>query len=130
MKCIPFFFSIFLAPLLALAAPTHYTITAKVFIDGKLIGSPRMTVNQGEPAEITSASENPHNELKVKIVASESTEDGVAMRLEVENKSESGTIQAHPEIVAKLGSETSITPTTNSNYPNAKMKIKLLVSRD
>ena len=94
------------------AAPAQFTVTTRIFVDGKLVGSPRMTVKQDEAAEVTSASEKPHNQLKVKAIvtisADSNADNVVTVKLDVENSSGRGAIQAHPEILAKIGDRKSV----------------------
>src|SRR5258707_908767 len=90
------------------AVPKHYRINSQLFIDGKLVSSPQVIANAGEPAEIMQVSENPHKEVKMKVVATslsnENIRDGILLKFDVEYISGSRTVKSSPQILAKSGS--------------------------
>lgn len=93
------------------ASTKHFRIAAEIYVDGKLVSTPRVVTNADESAEINSVSENPHQELKLKVVASDDTtkvRDGIRMKFDVEYFDGFKTVKSSPKIVAKPGSESTI----------------------
>lgn len=115
----------------ASAAPQHYQIESKIFVDGKLISSPRVISNSNEPAEITQNSENPKSQLRMKVVASdltnENVKNGILMKFDVSYFANGRTIKSSPQILAKAGELSSIEVGSDDGMP--AMKIEVTASR-
>ena len=66
-----FVFLVLLVSVSGQGATNQYLIKSQLYINGKLISSPTISTLANEPAELTQVSENPHKELKFKVVASD-----------------------------------------------------------
>lgn len=93
-------------------ASHRYKISAKIFVAGKLISTPQMLINEGEPAEMEIGDAQAHDRIKLKIlatdVADEKVKDEILMKMNVEYTSPSHQIITAPQILAKPGAEATI----------------------
>lgn len=102
-------------------ANNRYKINAKIFVDGKLVSTPQLIVNEGELAEM----DIDHVKFKVLAtdVADEKVKDEILMKLNVEYNSDSRQIVAAPQILAKAGSEATIRLADRHGNRDAQMKV-------
>lgn len=123
-------FFVFLGLLISVtgqAATNQYLIKSQLYINGKLISSPTISTLANEPAEITQVRENPHEELKFKVVASEKStidlKDGILMKLDLEYSAGTDLIKSSPQILTKAGSESTIFVGTGSGNEDILLKV-------
>lgn len=130
MKALVFVVTILSSPLV-FATVQHYQIDSKIFVDGKLVSSPRVITNANEVAEISQVSENSKNELRMRVVASDMTnehvKDGILMKFDVSYTINGRTIKSSPQILAKTGQPASIEVGDETGKP--AMKIELTATR-
>lgn len=111
MKALFFLIALVTAPI-AFAATQHYQLDSKVFVDGKLISSPRLTVYANEAAEIKQHLDSPASELRMKVIASdvtnENVQNGILMKFDVSYLTGGRTIKSSPQIIAKAGEPATI----------------------
>ncbi len=119
--------SVALISSIAIAATKHYRIETQILVDGQLVSSPKVITNGDKATEISQISENPHKELRMKIIASDLTsdkvKDGILIKFDVEYVSGSKVVKASPQVLAKAGSEATIEIGNPESHQNLKMKI-------
>jgi len=108
-------------------ASNRYKINAKIFVDGKLVSTPQLIVNEGEPAEMEINDSTTHNKMKIKVVATdvadEKVKNEILMKMQVEYNSPSHQFMAAPQILAKAGSEATIRLGNGKGHTDAQMKV-------
>ena len=132
----PLSFLVTLTSMTAAAASNAYMISAQIFINDKLVKSPRIVTLAGEPAEISQVSEktnsNESQKFRMKVVATEvnneTIQDGILMKFEVESVTDTHTFKSTPQVLTKAGSEATISigDTTTSKD---KMFMKVIATR-
>lgn len=111
MNVLSFVMGLFMT-LAAFAAPTTYHIHSQVFIDGKLISSPRIVTLAGEAAEITQTGDNQTDKFSLKVtpenISNNEIKDGILMKFDIEYTYGSRSIKSSPQVITKSGSEASV----------------------
>ena len=114
------------------ASTNHYHINAKIFIDGKLVASPHIVTLENEEAEINQVSENPHKEMKMRVIASdtgnEQVKDDILMKFHVQYLSDTRIVESNPQVLAKAGSEATIR--IGDRQGDRDIQMKVVVSRE
>lgn len=114
------------------AAPTKYRIESQLFINGKLISSPRMTTNKGLPAEVSQVSEDSKEKMNMKVIVSdlsnEKIKDGILMKFDIEYSRGDQTIRSSPEILAKSGSEAMVS--VGKTQTQEEVTLKVIATRE
>ncbi|MGE0528098.1 MAG: hypothetical protein AB7G93_01540 [Bdellovibrionales bacterium] len=93
----------------AAASNSFYLIEAKLFVDGQLISSPRISLLAGEPSEISTRSED--QTLMMRVVAEERAEDvssHVFLKFDIEYTADGRRVRSSPQLLAKAGSQATI----------------------
>lgn len=120
-----FYASVFFFSSFSFASVKHYRIQTQIFIDGNLVSAPQIITNGSDPTEVTQVSENPYQELKMKVIASdkaiETVKNGILMKFQLEYKSDSKIAKLSPEIFASPGLEATIE--TIEKNPAVFMKV-------
>jgi hypothetical protein len=99
-------------PLFSIAAPQEYQITAKLFVDGKLVSSPRISTLSGEQSEVTQSSDDNQNQIALGVTAFDyqfpdnRAQDGILMDIDFEYKAGAKTIKTSKQVIAEPGAET------------------------
>ncbi len=131
MKIFLCFLTVFLFALTAYAVPQQYQINVKFLIGGVLVSSPKMLVNAGEAAEIVQTLENSDKKFKMKLVATDKSNDklknGILMNFDIEYTEGDRTVKTSPKILAKAGAESSI-EVNNENYKD-DILLKVIATR-
>jgi type II secretory pathway component HofQ len=96
----------------AFASSNAYDLKMDLSLDGKHVSSPRVVVNEGEPAIVTQ--DNGAKKLSIEVVATEGSiqnHQGIMMRFAISTIGENGerTVIARPQILAKEGEPAKIT---------------------
>lgn len=122
-----------LSAIVVQAAPTTFKIQSELYIDGKLVASPRITTLAGEQASIEQSSDqNPLDRLKISVIPSnmshEKMKDGIFMQFEVQVQSGEDKLQVSPQILAKSGSEAVIT--IGSTDDDHEIMMKVMATRE
>jgi hypothetical protein len=111
----------------AFASTNQYRIETRLFVDGKLISSPQIVTRENEAAEISETNENPRNQVKIKVVASdvsdERVKDEVLMKFDVEYASDHRWVKSAPQVLAKPGSEATIRVADRQGDRDVQMKV-------
>lgn len=116
----------------AYSAPVHvpapsYSIEARLFVDGELVASPRLVVVERQPAEIVQASSLRHQEMRLKVVASdlaiEEPDGGILLKMEVAFQANGRNIRSTPQIVVQPGAESYIALADESQARDVHLKI-------
>lgn len=109
------------------ATPNTYRIDSQLFIDGKLISSPKIITNAGESAELTQVGNNPNDKLSFKVVPedfnNDKIKDGILMKFNIEYIYGSRSVKSSPQIIAKSGSEASISIGKMQNKEEVLLKV-------
>ena len=128
MKALVFVIAMLAAPI-AFATAQQYQLDSKVFVNGKLISSPRLTTNANESAEITQHSDIPISDLRMKVIASDMTNEnvknGILMKFDVSYLVNGRTIKSTPQILAKAGEPATI----EVGDKGSTMKIEVTATR-
>lgn len=103
-----------LLPLLALAAPEQFQIQSQLFLDGKLIASPRIVVNEGQEAMISDSGKE--SSLTMKMTPTKAEDGKVILSLNVDYLSNRRTVNTKQRIAFRpnetvdlnLGENTSL----------------------
>lgn len=115
----------------ALAAPHQYKIETQIFIDGKIVSSPKVITLENKAAEMTQVSENPYKQLKMKVIASENSankiKDGISMKFDIDYITEGKTIQSSPHILVQSGKEAIITV---GDKNGTRIELKVTATRE
>jgi hypothetical protein len=98
---------IFLFSLASWAAPQAYRIETQLFIDGKLISTPRIGTILGEEASIKQTSEDDQH-MEMKVTAKEQANSMVLIKVDFDYSNGSQTIKATPHLLANAGEEATV----------------------
>ena len=111
------------------AAPTQYRINSQVYIDGKLVSSPKIITMANETAEIRQTTDNTEgaSDIRVRVTPSEfqndAIPDGILMKFEVEYKAGNRVVKSSPQIIARSGSEAEVTVGRTPGQDDLKLKV-------
>jgi len=116
----------------ASALSKNIMISAKLFINGKLISSPKIITIAGETAEISQISEEHQSIYRMKVLATnasdEKIKDGILMKFDIEANDGTSIIKSTPQVLTKIGSEATIT--VNGDQANQKeLMLKVIATR-
>ena len=107
-----------------------YMIEAEVFVDGKLVSTPRFIVRAGEPAELEVASDVPKENLHMDLTAKRHVHDGkkeaVEVRMALQYKSDTRRAQGRASVIAEVGQLASIEMSDDDGSVEIKLKTEKL----
>lgn len=118
---------LFLITSTSLAVQHKYRIQSQILIDGKVVSTPNIITMENEKANIQQVIENPDQEIKLEVIASELNNDKIKNRIlmnfDVHYVSGNKNIKSNPQVIAKSGSEAIVTIGGKENSPELQMKI-------
>lgn len=107
-----------------------FKVNAEVFIDGKLVSSPKFVVGPNESAEMEVKSDNPKTAFKMKILASdfssEKIPDGIDLKMEVGYKTMHSHYSANPRAIVAPGRPGTVTIGSSNSET---LEIRILAER-
>lgn len=95
-------------------AKSAYLISSSIFVDGKLVSKPRISVLAGEAATVTQSDAKHMNSTSLKVVATESdipnmpNSKGILLNMDVYTKRNGHEIRSTPQLVLQEGRTGSI----------------------
>lgn len=94
------------------AETNEFDIHARLFVDGRLVSTPRVLALPGESAELSTMSDTVPDKIDVRIVATDDndkSEDGIFLKFNVYYRRGNRIIEASPAILVKPGVPTTVT---------------------
>jgi|SRR5579872_1348054 len=76
-----------------------FDISSKIFIDGKLVSSPRISATANQPAGISISDQSGMNTFKMKLIAKEMSENAITIKFDVQYKNGNERVETKPEFV-------------------------------
>jgi hypothetical protein len=128
MRLLFTFLLLFLAPLAASAATTEYDIQAQLFVEGKLVASPRLLTVPGEPAELSQMTDTSKDKIRIRIIATDDShkiENGIALKFEIYYRKGKKIVESSPEITAKPGEQNTL-DIGKANHQNVELKVRAI----
>jgi Zn-dependent protease with chaperone function len=108
----------------------HFYIRADMILNGKIVSSPQFKVLPEEPALLEMISDNPKNELKIKLVASDSENaevpEGIELQMAVHYQLQDRLFKFNPHVIVVPGEDSKFVIGTDGN---STLEMKLRAER-